>query len=595
MGAAESSNVATAVANVSNFVSSSTSVNASAAQQIANTIQLKNNCMLKLANDLDAKASSNLAQKNNQIVAAKQDANVTNNIAQEMLQQAQSTVGSLGIGYASAHNSASELVNATTQVVNAMTVGCSQYSSVDNKFTCDNSTIVAKNLNIGFQTDEQFISTQTLNNDQVANIVNDVSQSIQQKATATVEGISGVLLMILLMIALIIYVATKPLSSGAAKSIVTVVVVVLFIVVINWMYLRGTPPFFNDPRQCINNSSTGMGDSDTCTEMQDGKIRLTNPPLKYIYALTPLDSSQPGSNLVQMAIASRSGQNSNGSSGSNGGYRKDTYDNLVQAMTVNLGGGLTYTELANRLQIPMIPNPLTVMTDDKGKMYKIPDEYTPANPQTGTNSKCTPGTVQVGDASSPSDLSACPLYASPSALDRTYDPENAISNLNTKQWSDYVYMTGDYPPARGGFTGSPDDEKVIRALFARFVLSDIVDAPGLDLHYHVLGKEYVKFTDSMNVVTIQLAEDADPSNVYLYHPYNAPASWSNGVIGPGYISGKVGRVDDSRYRFEKFMKRYGWIILLVIFGLIVVYMAYMHFSGGKGKKIESSSKTSSDS
>jgi hypothetical protein len=250
-------------------------------------------------------------------------------------------------------------------------------------------------------------------------------------------------------------------------------------------------------------------------------------------------------------------------------------------MKSNLGNGITYSQLAKHLKIPMIPNPLTIVTNDKGKMYKIPGEYIPANPQLGTNSKCTPGTVQVGDATSPSDFSTCPLFGSPSSFDTTMDSANAIANLNTKQWSDYVYMTGDFPPGKNGFTGSLEDEKDIRALFARFVLSDIIDAEGLDLHYYVTGKEYVKFTDSTNATVIQLAEEANPSDIYLYHPYNTPSSWSNGVMGAGYISGKVGRVSDNKYRFDNFMKKYGWIILLVIFGCLILYTIYTHFSQGK--------------
>ena len=235
MGAASSSNAATAVANVANFVNNSTSANSSAVSNVEQSITLSN-CYIKLSGDFNARESATLAQKNSQIVSAKQDSNVTNNIAQEMLQQAQSSVGTLGIGYAEASNSASVMINDTNQIINALTVGCTQYSAVNQKFNCDGSTIVAKNLNIGFSSISNFLSNQTLNNDQVANVVNDVSQTIQQKATATVEGISGMMLLILLAVAVIIYVASKPLSSGAIKVIIGVVLCFLVLGIILTMF-----------------------------------------------------------------------------------------------------------------------------------------------------------------------------------------------------------------------------------------------------------------------------------------------------------------------------------------------------------------------
>lgn len=593
MGAAQSSNAAEAVANVANFVNNSTTANSTAVSEVEQTINLTN-CYIKLSGDFNARESATLAQKNSQIITAKQDSNVSNNIAQQMLQQAQSTVGSLGIGYADASNSASEMVNDTNQITNAMTVGCSQYSALNQKFECDGSTIIAKNLNIGFNSSSDFLSNQTLNNDQVANVVNDISQTIQQKATATVEGISGMLLLILLAIAVIIYVAMKPLSSGGAKIIVGIVMCFLIVAIVLVMYLRGTPPFFSSLNECINNSSVGMGNSNNCINMQDKKISLAHPPLKYIFGVTPTDTSQPGSNLVQMAISSTSGQTMKSGSGSNGGYRGDTYKSLDKALNGGAPGGPTdYKGMASKLGIPMIPNPLYLPTPDGNTYYTIPGQYTPSDPDSGDNSICTPGTVQVGDNTSPSDLKNCPQIAAPNAFKTVSSPGpsdwiNIVANLNTSEWSNYINATGKYKKGLAGYSG--DDENVVRALFARFVLCDILNTSGLDLHYYVNPNEYVKYRDANNMLQVGLAKDMDKNSIYMYHPYSYPGSWSSGVVGPGYITGKVGIVDDNSYRFQNFMRKFGGWIMIAILLCIFAFMFYVWWKNNKAKNTEKDSQ-----
>lgn len=578
MGSAHASNSASAVANVANFINNSTTANSAAVNIVEQHTDI-NNCKIKLSGDFNVHDSAVLVQKNNQIIAAKQDANVSNNIAQALLQQAQSTVGTLGIGFADANNSASEMVNDTNQIINAMTVGCGQYSSVDQSFTCQNSNITAKNLNIGFSSSSDFLSTQTLNNDQVANVVNDISQTIQQKATATVEGIAGMLIMILLGIAVIIYVAAKPLSSGGGKLAVGVSLCFVIVGILIVMYLRGNPPFFSSMNECINNSSVGMGETSSCINTQRKKIYLAHPPIKYIYGITPLDTSQPGSNLVQMVIAANSGQDISTGSGSNGGYRGDTYKALEQVLNQGTPGGPTdYNGFASKLGIPMIPNPLYLPSPDGKTYYKVPPEFSPVDPDKDNNSICTPATIQVGDTTSPSSLKNCPQIAAPSAFTTITNPgvddwPNIVANLSIDEWSNYINMKGTYAKGIKGY--KDNDEGMIRALFARFVLCDILNTTSLDLHHYVTGMEYVKYRDSNNILQVGLAKDMNPNEIYLYHPYSFPGSWSSGIVGPGYIMGQVGVVNDSSYRFQNFMKKSGgWIMIAILFG-IFAFMFYI--------------------
>ena len=337
MGSAQSSNVANAITNITNTVSNSTTVSSTQTSDISNNISL-DNCKILLDGNYNVTTSAEVIAKNNQIVTAKSDSNLINNIAQQVAQTATSTVGSGGLGYADASNSTTTMVNSTNQIINAMTVGCSQYSQINNNFNCNGSFVKAKNLNVNFKSQADFMSTQTLSNNQVADIANTITQGITQTATATVEGMGGLLLMIIIGLAVIIYMAAKPLSSPAVKNTIGALACLSIVVVIMLMYLGSTSPFFNEPRECINNSSIGVGTDLTtgitaqCINQQEGKISLANPPLKYIYAISPTNSSQSGANLVQMAISAVSGQNTSGIFGTNGGYTVDTYNKLNSAL-----------------------------------------------------------------------------------------------------------------------------------------------------------------------------------------------------------------------------------------------------------------------
>lgn len=576
MGASQSSNVATAVTNLSNFVSNSTDANDNQASNVVNRVNLEN-CTIKLSGDFNVSESANLFETNNQIVSSIQDANLNNNIQQQMLQQAQSKVGFLGIGYSSASNASHEMINATSQIVNDMNVSANQYSNVNQEFECDNSTIIADNINIGFYSNSDFLSSQTLNNSQTATVVNNVSQKVDQRATATVQGISMLMIGLLAILAVFIYAVQAPLSSGAGKVAVSVALVFVLVGLVSFMYIRQTSPFFAQPANCINNSAIGMGNDPnvSCINMTNQELELIYPPTKYIYGLTPSNSSVSGGNLVQMAIAQISGQ-SKSDSGPNGGYRVDTYNNLANVIS-------KYLPYANQLGIPNIPNPLYIPTTSNAKTpyYAIPIEYMGGQGNNGQGSLCTPGIAAVGSNSDPSDFTSCIKSTNksqgrpynPTAFAQTSDPSLAVANLNWSDWEDYILVQGKYPPTPGN-----NQEKDKRILFARFVLADIIG--NIDLHHWTEPYELVKFIRSDNTVVIDFAGDQNgnpkyPNDTYFYKP-NSTQSWDDGMTGSGTIRGQVGVLNDRQYKFDSFMKRIGaWIILLIIIA-IFGYMYYKH-------------------
>jgi hypothetical protein len=590
MGAAQSSNVSSAVTNLSNFVSNSTTANATQTSQVQEEIKIKN-CYIQLSGDFNVNSSANLAETNTQIVGGMQDANLSNNIQQQMLQQATSKVGFLGIGYANANNSANELINSTTSITNDMTASANQFSSTADSFICDRSTIIADNMNIGFYSNSDFLSSQTLNNSQTAKVVNDVSQSVTQKATATVEGIGGLLLALLLILAVIIYAIGKPLSSGAAKTAVTASLGFVIAGIGVFMYLRNTSPFFSIPSNCINHSAIGMGtgsDIPECINMKNQKLNLASPPTKYIYPILPTDSAAgPGGNLIQMAIAQISGQ-SKSDCGPNGGYRVDTMNNLENRIK-------QYLPYAQMLGIPNIPNPLTLPTtptgDSANPYFAIPIEYMPNMGGVGSGgSVCTPGTCRVDSSSSLTDLTQCYKIKQTSTSGLGFNPSiwinaKGFTNLPSMGIAN-INLDGD-----SGWTKYLQNRDEKTALFARFVLCDIIG--NIDLHHWSKPNELIKFIGDDNIPVIDVAATEQdnqlvlkyPNDTYFYHPDNAPSSWSDAIQGSGYIEGNIGVLNDRQYKFEQFMKKIG---IWIIFGIVVLTIAYMFFGnkGGEGKASE---------
>jgi hypothetical protein len=576
MGAAESNNVSEAVTNVSNFVNNSTTANSSAISQITNDTKFED-CKVNLSGNLDVNTMSKVTQRNNQIIDAKQDSNVLNNIQQQSLQQASSKVGSLGIGYASASNAANQTVNATNSIINGMLVSCNQLATVNNQFTCSNSLIKAKNLKIDYNNDLQFLSEQTLNNTQVASIVNDIKQTIDQRASATVEGFSGMLLLVLLMIGFIIYLASKPLSSGGFKFAIAMVLIFVIFVFALRMYISAQPPFFSPYDKCISGSSIGRGADSTgnvpeCVEMDNRTLKLAHPPLRYIYGVSPFNSSQPGGNLLQMVIAKASNQTFESGAGDNGGYRADVYDVLNERIKY-------YKQFADKLNIPNIPNPLDVKSIDN-QFYLIPNEYK----VTGNNqnsSICTPNTVGVnmGDSSLkiPEPFKLCPNFSGFNNFEKGtlrvegstsgYARRDFVANLNVEEWR--TYLNPD---------NTSDEEINKRSLFARFVLCDML-APSIDLNIYISDNELVKYNTERNEIITSTAAEAkakgDDKYIYQYRPFSYPGTWSDGIIGPGILSGNIGYVQDTNYKIQSFLRKWILIILgICILGIVIFAITF---------------------
>ena len=312
-----------------------------------------------------------------------------------------------------------------------------------------------------------------------------------------------------------------------------------------------------------------------CIEMTQQPLQLNSPPQRYTYPILPGGlPSNVGGNLVQMSIAANSGQTIN-NMGSNGGYRGDTFNVLQSRIEI-------YKDQANNLKIPNIPNPLKILEEGglgasiDGRYYAIPQQYLQGTSVSGSKlAICTPGLIEVGTTSNSTSLDNCPSIASPSVFNKTNDTTKAVANLNIKDWNDYLGMdegSGLYKPKAKLYVG--EDEAEVRALFARFVLCDLVG--NIDLNTWVYDKEYIKYMDDDNKQIIMLASAANNDNKYKNHIYKYKSlggntNYVNGFTGAGSINGYIGVIDNKQYRFQKFMRSYGFYIIIGILGLVFLY------------------------
>ena len=328
MGASKSKNVADAVTDVMNFVQNSTQADSSTVSNIENFITL-NNCYIKLTGDFSVTTQATVMQQSSQILVATQDSTVKNDIVQKMLQEATSKVGSLGIGYAEASNQFSMMCNVTNKIIQTMQASIKQLSTTYNGFSCNDSTIEAKNLNISFTNADSFVAEQTLDNQQTTDIINQITQESSQKASATVQGLAGFLIALALVIAAFGYAVAKPIAAGS-KSIMVPLIIVVMVLIFVWLYMVKCPPFFSDYIYVSVNNPQWGGDcsSDDLVEPQKKTVTIKEAPLRYNFPITNsfLPKDERGS-LLSFYIASlRSAATIK--TKENGGYNSNTFSTI---------------------------------------------------------------------------------------------------------------------------------------------------------------------------------------------------------------------------------------------------------------------------
>jgi hypothetical protein len=540
MGASVSSNAATAVSAVSNYVSNSTTADVSEVADIEYNINT-NNCYF--GGTFDVHTTAQVIQKSRQLVNALQDASVKNTIAQKMLQEATSTVGSMGVGYASATNSASEFATSSSTIINAMSVSVEQSSFSGSTFNCNHSHFVG-NVSINFANNISFISDQTLKNTAVQTLVNDISQTVSQKATAHVVGLSGFLIALAILIGAIGYSLSKPLDTKAAKYIIGAALVIGIGVVIILLWLAGASPFFNEDLTC-NPFATGdtNGCGDTCTNCCINKKPTTivlkkHPPLRYAYPMFQLGGGSadftPG--LLEMCIAKagNSQGSDDGKAGLNGGWNGGTLAGMGSSSAWNEDktyGAFGVKQLPNPLFLPSTYNGATPTCSSR-QYFAIPANHTGIS-----NGIVTPDNIKV--------------------IECTANKANSIAITNYNDWRAYCIVSDK------------------NASHARFVCCTYLGIP---------CDAYIPITVGNKTIPEELSVSS--KNAFKFSNFQKPASlFTDAIYGGGNLDGLMGVCNNRIYKLHTFMGKLGWYILIGIVAMILLYIDLKHnYSGPSGKK-----------
>jgi len=593
------------VANVMNYVQNSTTASAEGVNYIKSSVEL-DKCTIILKGDFNVDNYAQVSQTSTQIITAVQDTNIQNDIQQKMLQEATSKVGSLGIGFADASNTASMLCNVTNQIINTMAASIQNFTYSQNSFTCTDSYIKANNLNISQTTTTNFVSDQTLNNSQTTDIINTVSQSIEQKASATVQGIAGFLIALALLIAAVGYALSKPIGS-ASKSIMIPMILVVIVLVVVWLYLVKAPPFFADYIIVSPYVPTFGGCENTgVVQVKKQTITLKNsPPLKYNFPIMSGNSPSDRGYLINMVI-SKTSSGGTTMNAYNCGYNYSTYTRFAadddptkwnvdtQGLYKKIFGDTPESQqyrLPNLLMLPkcgdkypVLPqwfvdacNPVCVSFSDTASGCNTTTQLLHALQQLRTNELVASGALQdsppacdLRSDAKPEDLRECCKKQTSFSLQDwvgtssgdTYTTQDhldeksnvVICPLNESGWRKYLT------------TGTQEIQQK-KQLYARFWLSL---ALGIDCNFYIMKDEPVAYTDDNGVLQIVLASD-NLDRCYQFTQFASVASYGDAITSGGNVVGMFGYCNNNSYKFKKFMKNVGsWIVILFILLICVL-------------------------
>lgn len=545
MGASQSKNVASAVAEVTNSISQQTSADQSQVDVISQKVNLAN-CSFATGGDFNVNLFASSAQESTQILEALQDTQVQNDLAQKMAQEAMSRVGPMAVGFAEATNNVSTFAKAKNTVVNAMRATSQQMSISQQEFNCENSTFnIGGSINWDFSSEADFLSKQTVDNTQVANLVNNISQDVSQKATATVVGFGGAIIALAILIAAIGYAVAKPLNSTSGRILVSSIILIVLAIVLATMYLYNTPPFFQKPLMCSPYSQIG-GCTDTalCVDVNPQKMTyIQNPPLRYIHSLIGGGGANSGVLLYMVISASPDEPNM--------GY---TYNRYVffQDQDPSKNNRWNFDRFWNddalypSMKPDQLPNPLALPNN---KLCKIPNEYRVGSGDYNFG-KCTPRPfTMIGQDNVANCTGAGPCF--PAA--QGDNAQTIMSIANDDAWREYL----NDPSA---------ERRILHQKHARFVLSHFLEYPCM---FYVQDDELVTVQDQVyrasNVI----------NKSYKFQDYGGnPNIFFVGTENGGHLVGPVGVYSDNTYKLKKFMKNIGVYILLlfIITALLIVWL-----------------------
>lgn len=575
MGAAQTKNVATATTKISNRISNTTTTNTSQVNDIEQSI-LINKCRFDAGNNIQINNAATTWQQSKQIASGTSSSSLSNDIQQSMLQEATSSVGSMGVGYATASNATNQFAESSNDVRNAVETIATQLSTNTNTIICNDSYFRANgDINISNKGSTSAFSDQLAQSENMTDIINKVSQKSEQKATAKVEGLAGFILALAVLVAAFGYSVAKPLASGGGKMLIAGIMIIILISITVGLYLAEAPPFFNEDNDCSYARPDIGGCDAECINPRLTKIKMDKTPLKYIVPVLPgkgKGNAYENASLLGMAVQSidMSVQGHGNNAGYNGAHAKS----VQQALNA------VWTEISKKGFLPpkmKSPPPILYNPNKNGKYYEMAEGYKikPGNTD-GCENVCTPKSMLIKETGgalivkkSENDPCACPEYYDINDnLKETELDVDGVMNLNTDEWNQWVSK---------GPSGSDWDSDDMKML-ARFILLKL-SVNMVDFSIYNRDNEIVLYTDIDGQTQINLAKNVTKNNsgvIYKWAPtQGAPSDLLDGWTGGGLLIGMTGTCNDNTYKLHKFMRNIGVYIMLL---LVIFVFGYMFFT-----------------
>jgi hypothetical protein len=554
MGASVAKNVASEITKITTKLSNSIDVSANYISNVTQSVDIE--CYVD--GDVKVKAVQKNIAKATQLSKLMTDSSITNNINQQMLQTAISKVGAMGIGYADANNAATAFCDVSNSVISSVAQSVTEIDLASQTFECGPQGRINGNVDIDFLTDNSFLGNQTSASKQINNISDTVTQDISQKATATVEGIGIIALMLFLMLGMVVIIIfaggskAKPGQNGdkgkargaasfAQMGTVGGVLILILIILFIWGYVAKAQPFFSDPPYGSPNASSPVGNcEDGLVDIQTRTLYLKKPPLRYAYNL--LNRGANGS-LLELAILQLAGT----LAGANGGLN---VANLLLEGTLNNPVTWKRDDTFNTDKgIPPLPNLLRPYYLWKTQnVAKIPAMY--IGDVANDSSSCIPGgfscglTFDCGVKDEHIDCNGNQVVLTNSSGE---DPGSQLAVPNTMEW--YKYMTPE---------GKIDPK---RAAHARFILSREL---GIPTDVYVDDDEEVTFKDAKD--QLQTGPGKNYGGQAMKLGKFTTWDYMSSINSSADLTGKFGVCNTRLYQTQKNFHDWG---IAVVVGIIV--------------------------
>lgn len=511
MGGAQSKNVANAVASVTNSVITDTvgDIDNISQNQISTVIS---NSQIILSGDLNIQNTAKNVYISHQVATQLQHSQIKNDISQKMMQEAISKVGALGVGYASAENCASMFASASNYVKDSLTATVGNFSSFTTQTIIDNSYIKANNLNITNLSSSNYVTDQTIENSQISDIDNKISQDISQKASATIQGLTGLLLALALLIGVCAYALSKPLNTNAVKTIISAVLVIGIIILLVWLMAIQAPPLFT--KAVIVSPHVSPSQNGNCTadiiNVKIQEISLNNPPLKYLYAIYTDDKNGTLGCLLTLACT----QSVSNPNSPNRGFNYITYNTIENGIDNDL------ENIRDQMRVPSLPIIFVKNNseDDTDTVYYVKED---------------------------SDVVDDFSQAIKEDKDHTAPSEsNKIVLPNFAEFTKYC-------------------QNVQNAKYARFALCKYLGIPN---YYYIYDNEPIMDLNN----NIGIAQDIDPKSkmqITTFTYFDYPSR----MLGSCKIKGEFGICNSGTYKVAHQFKMWGiYIFIIIIIGVILM-------------------------